>query len=150
MSLAGFSCSLLSVTGGFVFFCMLFVVVVALCLFVFLLTFTAQKSSSVPDSVSCSCAPGRGHSNFELNNQILLVSSLLPETKDASRLKGSHFICLTRFFSFATIWSNCWNRDIVAGRVTQLSRAKANFKWFFLYPWRNDSFILRLDQGASL
>lgn len=61
-------------------------------------TFTSQKSAPVSEPASCSGVPCRHHSDFELENQIVLVSSLLPETEDASRLKGSHFICLTRFF----------------------------------------------------
>lgn len=98
MSLAGFICSLLSVTGGFVFFCMfvaVVVVVVALCLFVFLLTFSSQKSAPVSESTSCGHVPCRLQSNLELINQVVLISSLLSETKDESKLKGSHFICLT-------------------------------------------------------
>lgn len=146
MSLAGFSCSLLSVTGGFGS-CLCFLL---LLLFACFSTFTSQKSAPVSESASCRHAPGRCHSDFELSNEIVLISSLLPETEDESRLKGSHFICLTWFFSFVAIWNNCWRRDIAASRVVQLSKAKPNFKWFFLHPLRNYLFILRPDQGVSL
>lgn len=71
-----------------------FVVVIALCLFGFLLTSTSQKSASVSESASYNHAPGRCHSSFELKSQIVLISALVPETKDAFRLKGSHFVSL--------------------------------------------------------
>lgn len=132
MSSAGFSHSLLSVTGGFGFFlhglgggfgCSLQVC--------FPLTFTSQKSAPVSESWSCSCAPQKCQSTLSSIIKILLISSDLPETKDASRLKASNFMCLAWFFSFIAIWNNCWNRDSVAVKVVQPYRAKENFKWFF-------------------
>lgn len=95
----------------------------------FSLTFTSLKSAPVSESPSCSRAPRKCQSDFELNNQILLISSDLPETKDASRLKASNFMCSAWFFSFVAIWNNCWNR--VAGNVVHPYEANKNFKWFF-------------------
>lgn len=148
MSLAGFNCSLIG--EDFLFF--IFCCCCCSLLVYFLLPFSSQKSAPISESTSYSYASHGYQSNLDTNNQIVLIFSLLPETKDEP---GWRDLSLFFFFkkkktkmilSFIVFQQLFQIANTISCRMTQLSKEKVIF---FSVSFK-EYFILSCNQWVSL